>query len=60
MLNLNAIKNIADGIQVVAIINEIQVRVHGRIEYVWFCNNIKQARYRWLCAVDNAKRLAAI
>lgn len=59
-MNLNASKQITDSIAVVATINEIQVRVGDRVEYVWFCNNIQQARHRWLYAVEAAKRIAAM
>lgn len=58
VMNLNASKNITAEIKVVARLNEIQVRIGDRVEYVWFCNNINEARYRWVCAVDAAKRLA--
>lgn len=58
-LNLSASKNITDKIAVVATVNEIQVRVCDRVEYVWFCNNINEARYRWQCAVDVARRISA-
>jgi hypothetical protein len=57
-LYLNASKDIAPGIKVDAYINEIQVWIGNRIEYVWFCNNIDQARYHWVGAVAAAKRLA--
>ena len=56
-MNLAACKQIADKITVVATGNEIQVRVGIRVEYVWFCNSIQEARGRWLQAVDAAKRL---
>ena len=57
-MNLNASKNITAEIKVVARLNEIQVRIGERVEYVWFCNNINEARFRWVYAVDAAKRLA--
>ena len=57
-LNLNASKQITAEIKVVAIVNEIQVKNGDRVEYVWFCNNIQQARSEWVYAIDAAKRLA--
>lgn len=57
-LNLSASKQITAEIKVVAIVNEIQVRNGDRVEYVWFCNNIQQARSEWTYAIDAAKRLA--
>lgn len=57
-MNLHASRNITAEIKVVAKVNEIQVLVGSEIEYVWFCNNIGEARFRWLCAVGAAKRLA--
>ena len=59
-MNLNASKKITDQITVIARSNEIQVTVGDRVEYVWFCNNINDARYRWFCAVAAAKRIAKI
>lgn len=59
-LNLNATKEITTEIKVVATLNEIQVRIGQRVEYVWFCNNINEARYRWSCAVDAARRISAV
>ena len=59
-MNLNASKKITDQITVIARSNEIQVTVGDRVEYVWFCNNINDARYRWVCAVAAAKRIAKI
>lgn len=56
-MNLAVCKQIADKITVVATGNEVQVRVGIRVEYVWFCNSIQEARGRWLQAVDAAKRL---
>jgi hypothetical protein len=57
-MNLQASKQITESVKVVASINEIQVWKFDRIEYVWFCNNIDQARERWVYAVDAARRLA--
>lgn len=57
MMTLHASKQITNDISVVALLNEIQVRVGDRVEYVWFCNNIEEARRRWVQAVDAAKRL---
>jgi hypothetical protein len=56
-MTLHARKQITNDIAVVALLNEIQVRVGDRVEYVWFCNNIEEARCRWVQAVDAAKRL---
>jgi len=56
---LNASKEIATGVKVSAHINEIQVWIGDRIEYVWFCNNIAEARYHWIGAVAIAKRIAS-
>ena len=58
-MNLQASKQITENIKVVANANEIQVWVSDRIEYVWFTNNIEQARERWVYAVGVAKRRAA-
>jgi hypothetical protein len=58
-MTLSATKQISDTVSVVASINEIQVKISGRVEYVWFCNSIQEARGRWLYAVDVAKRIAA-
>ena len=57
-MNLNAIKQITESVSVVATMNEIQVTISGRVEYVWFCNSIEQARGKWRYAVDVAKRIA--
>ena len=37
--------------------NAVTVWAPKRVEYVWFCNSIQEARGRWLQAVDAAKRL---
>jgi len=55
---LNFSKEISPGIKIDGHINEIQVWIGNRIEYVWFCNNMDQARYHWITAVAAAKRLA--
>jgi len=53
------IKKITDQISVVRIGNEIQVRIGDAVEYVWFGNNINEARGLWVYAIDAARRLAA-
>ena len=56
-MTLTASKKITAELSVVADGNEIQVRIGDRIEYVWFCNNIEQARAMWLYAVSKARRM---
>jgi hypothetical protein len=58
-MNLAARKQITDTIAVVAILNQVQVRIGDRVEYCWFCNAIPQARSRWVEAVAAARNLAS-
>lgn len=57
-MTLNASKKITEQIEVAASVNEIQVRINNKVQYVWFCNDINEARYRWSCAVELANRIA--
>jgi hypothetical protein len=59
-MNLNATKQITESVSVVAILNQIQVRIGERVEYVWFCNNLNEARYRWSCAIEAARRVSSL